>query len=859
MSRAPLIESLEGRLLLSTLPAGFSETTVAKIDTSKSATMAFSPDGRLFVGDSKAGQIRVVKNNALLAAAAVTLSVDNASERGINGIAFAPNFASAPAGEKYVFVYYTRPDPAKPGVNPSNAKNRLSRFTVNATNPDKLDAASERVLLDNINATAGNHNGGALHFGADGMLYLAIGEAAVPSDAQKLSTYGGKVLRLNAMNPANLVPGDNPFANTPGALPLIWALGFRNPFTGAMKPGTSTLYINDVGQSTWEEINHVKKGLNYGWPGEEGNDGGNAAFEDPIFAYHHNGRGIAVTGGAFYNGSQFPSSYNGKYFFGDYVLKTIWWLDEANKKQVPFATATLQVVDIDVNPKDGSLWYLSLNGSVQRISYATGNRAPVAAATASKTSGPTPLTVTFDGGGSSDPDGDALTYSWAFGDGSTATGKTVTHTYTKAGKFNAILTVKDAKGASDAANALAISVGNNAPVPKIELPAGGSLYSGGQTISFKGSATDVEDGTLGASRFDWSVVFHHGTHTHPFRPSIGGVTSGTFSIPKVGEVDPNQWYRVTLTVTDSGGVSKSTSVDVRPRTSTFTLATNVAGLKLNLDGAAKATPLATRGVVGMTRSIAAPTTQTIDGKTYQFVSWSDGKSATHSIDTPATNTTYAANYKLVTGTTTKTLLAVADAYVRDGASSGSNFGLAHELHVKKNNAGFNRESYLRFNLAGISSIASAKILVWGRLSSAEQKNVGVGVHAVANTTWGESTIKFSNKLSAGATPLSKATIIDTAARWYEFDVSTYVKQNAGKLVSFALKGLAGSLPVAIFNSDEHASNKPQLVVTSAATATPTATAAARSQIAAMAATFASAKPIDAGELLESLSKGDASS
>jgi glucose/arabinose dehydrogenase len=426
-NRRPIIERLEPRQLLSTLPAGFSETQVAKIATTVSATMAFTPDGRLFVGDSKNGKIRVVKNNALLATEALSLTVDSASERGINGIAIAPNFASAPAGSKYVFIYYTKPDPLKPNQTQSNARNRLSRFTVDSANPDKLIASSEKVILDNVSATAGNHNGGALHFGSDGMLYLAIGEAAVPSDAQKLSTYNGKVLRINAMSATGAyVPADNPFVSTAGALPLIWALGFRNPFTGAIKPGTSTLYINDVGQSSWEEINHVKKGLNYGWPVREGNDGGDPAYEDPIYTYANTG-GFAVTGGAFYTGTQFPSTYAGKYFFGDYSQQKIWWLNEATtpKQAVTFATGTLKVVDIDVNPIDGSLWYLAQDGSVQRISYSTGNRAPNAVATANKTSGLKPLAVTFDGSGSTDPDGDALTYSWNFGDGTTATGKTV--------------------------------------------------------------------------------------------------------------------------------------------------------------------------------------------------------------------------------------------------------------------------------------------------------------------------------------------------------------------------------------------------------------------------------------------------
>ncbi|MEO6435257.1 MAG: PQQ-dependent sugar dehydrogenase [Tepidisphaeraceae bacterium] len=818
-----VIESLEGRCLLSTLPAGFSESNVAKLSTTVAATMAFAPDGRLFVGDTTRGQIRVIKNGALLPDAAVTLSVDRASERGINGMALAPNFASAPAGQKYVFVYYTKPDPAKPNVNPSNAKNRLSRFTVSAGSADKLDAASELVILDNISATAGNHNGGALHFGGDGMLYLAIGEAAVRDDAQKLSTYSGKVLRINAMNPSNLVPADNPFVGTSGALPLIWAYGFRNPFTGAIKPGSSTLFINDVGQATWEEINHVQTGKNYGWPGAEGVSD-NPAFEDPIFAYHHNGRGIAVTGGAFYSGSQFPSTYADQYFFGDYVLKTIWWLNEATDTAVPFATGTLSVVDIDVNPMDGSLWYLGLNGDVQKITFSTGNRAPTAIVTANKTSGLAPLVVTFDGGGSSDPDGDLLTYSWSFGDGEAASGKTVTHTYDGNGTFTARLTVSDGKGGSDPSDPITIVVGNRAPVPKIESPLANSLYSGGQVISFKGSATDLEDGALGASRFDWSVVFHHDTHTHPFRTSIPGVTSGTFTIPKVGEIDPNQFYRVTLTVTDSGGVKKSTSVDIKPRKSTFTLATNIAGLKLSLDSAAaKTTPFGTTGVVGMTRSIAAPGNQTINGKTYAFVSWSDGKSATHAIDTPIATTTYTATYREVTGGSTQSFRALSDATVRDGSFASQNFGLATSLGAKKGASGFTRWTYLKFDLKNVSAASIGKVVLrlFGKLDNTVTKNIPIEIFSVANTSWTEASITWNNKPATGTTALGKVTVIDTVARWYEVDLTNYVKQQraAGKIaVAFALKAAISAQPLAVFNSDEAASNRPQLVVANNAAA-----------------------------------------
>ena len=846
--RRTMIEPLEARQLLSTLPAGFSETQVAKIATTVSATMAFTPDGRLLVGDSKNGKIRVVKNNALLATEALSLTVDSASERGINGIVVAPNFAAAAAGQKYVFIYYTKPDPLKPNQTQSNAKNRLSRFTIDSANPDRLLAGSEKVILDNVSATAGNHNGGALHFGADGMLYLAIGEAAVPSDAQKLSTYNGKVLRINAMSETNVVPADNPFVSTAGALPLIWALGFRNPFTGAIRPGTSTLYINDVGQSSWEEIDIVKKGLNYGWPVREGNDGGDPLYEDPIYTYANTG-GFAITGGAFYTGSQFPSTYAGKYFFGDYAQQKIWWLNESTtpRQAVGFATGTLKVVDIDVNPIDGSLWYLAQDGSVQRISYATGNRAPTAVATANKTNGLKPLAVTFDGSGSSDPDGDVLSYAWNFGDGTTATGKTITHTFANDGKYNVILTVNDGKGGSDPSNAIVITVGNTAPTAKINAPIANSLYSGGQTITFAGSATDTQDGTLAASRFEWTVQLHHNTHTHPFL-SRTGVSGGTFVIPKIGEVDPNQWYRITLTVTDSGGLKSSTFLDIKPRKSTFTLATNVAGLKLSLDSAAaKLSPFATTGVVGMTRTIEAPLTQTLNGKIYDFVGWSDGKVIRHTIDTPATNTTYTATHREVAA---RSFRATADATVRDGSYAAQNFGNALSIDVKKSTTSFNRWTYLRFDISSAVAVSSARLRLYGALNNTEAKNIPIDVFGVSSTTWGETAINWNSKPVTGTTSLGRFTVLDTTARWYEVDISKYIRDEkaAGRnVISIALKSAVSATPLAIFNSDENSLNKPALIVH-----VPVTTAAVA--MAVRPVTAAETSPLSAASLWAELSE-----
>ena len=140
-----VFERLEGRVLFSTLPAGFTETTVANLPAGTHATMAFAPDGRLFVADTTNNAIRLIKNGALQSTPVLNLVVSHQSERGINGIAFDPNFASAPAGQKYVYVYYTTPA--------ATPVNRLSRFTISTSDADTLDPTSEKILIDNIAST----------------------------------------------------------------------------------------------------------------------------------------------------------------------------------------------------------------------------------------------------------------------------------------------------------------------------------------------------------------------------------------------------------------------------------------------------------------------------------------------------------------------------------------------------------------------------------------------------------------------------------------------------------------------------------------------------------------------------------
>src|SRR6187397_1674960 len=176
-----------------TLPTGFTETAIAT-GLSAPTAMALAPDGRVFVCE-QGGTLRISKNGALLPTPFLTLSVDSAGERGLLGVVLDPNFATS----QYVYVYYTVPSPAH---------NRLSRFTANG---DVAVAGSETVLLelDNL-SSATNHNGGALHFGADGKLYIGVGDNAHGANAQSLTILFGKLLRINS---DGSIPTDNPFYN----------------------------------------------------------------------------------------------------------------------------------------------------------------------------------------------------------------------------------------------------------------------------------------------------------------------------------------------------------------------------------------------------------------------------------------------------------------------------------------------------------------------------------------------------------------------------------------------------------------------------------------------------------------------
>jgi glucose/arabinose dehydrogenase len=348
-----------------TQPAGFTRNENWVTTLSSATAFAQAPDGRLFIAQ-QGGALRVVKNGALLPTPFVSLTVDSSGERGLIGVTLDPAFAT----NGFVYIYHT--------VTAGGVHNRISRLTASG---DVAAAGSETPLVD-LPALSGatNHNGGAMHFGIDGKLYVAVGENASPSRAQDPNDVFGKMLRFNA---DGTIPSDNPFfATRSGQARAIWASGLRNPFTFAIQPGSGRIHINDVGQGTWEEVNLGTPGANYGWPASEGPDNVTGGVTGPLFAYNHSATappgsgpggfftGFAIAGGAFYPDSgPFPVGYRNQYYFADYVSRYVGRVDLAsgnNNAAYAFATLSGNPVDMLVGI-DGALYVLTRN-SVVRIS-----------------------------------------------------------------------------------------------------------------------------------------------------------------------------------------------------------------------------------------------------------------------------------------------------------------------------------------------------------------------------------------------------------------------------------------------------------------------------------------------------------
>ena len=489
---------------------------------------------------SQPGQLFVVQNGSLVATPALDLSavMCTETERGLLGVAVDPQFAS----NGFIYVYYTFKKSAScPRNAPGYPVNRVSRFKMTGNTAART---SESVLIDNIPNYNANHNGGDLHFGRDGYLYVASGDggcdytgatgcAALNGAARYPYWLVGKVLRVTSTGgipPANPFQGPNSVrCNVSGrARPgqqcrEVFALGLRNPLRLAFDPNAAgtRLFINDVGQNTWEEVDEGSVRADYGWNMREGNcatgsvTGCGAAplgMTNPIYSYRHVTGGCqAITGGAFVPSGVWPAEFNGAYLFADYTCGSIFKLTNSpgtgtvlpnhvrvgrrreQRRQPHVRTARRHAGAVQPHVLNG--------GQVRRIAAIPGtNRTPTAyrggvSAVRSDAAG----AIELDASGSSDPDGDVLAYNWDFGDGSLHVATAAAnHTYSAAGHFVATVVVDDRHGHTSAAwvdrrgEYTAVTL-NGVAVRLGEIRGRSDDY-------LSGSAADPEDGSIPASR-----------------------------------------------------------------------------------------------------------------------------------------------------------------------------------------------------------------------------------------------------------------------------------------------------------------------------------------------------------------------
>ncbi|MEV7430792.1 PQQ-dependent sugar dehydrogenase [Nocardioides sp. NPDC092400] len=502
----------------------------------------------------------------------------------------------------------------------------------------------------------------------------------------------GTVVRID-LDTAEGVPG-NPLAGRDGANERrIVAYGMRNPFRFAFRPGTGAdpeVYVGDVGQGGWEEIDRFRPSgrqpENFGWPCYEGPDR-NAGFDpldlplceslykartasEPFFAYPRTGAlagETCPTGSASISGLQFgasrsyPAAYRGALFFSDYSRQCVWVMGKKAdgspdpRRVRPFLQGAASPVDLLTGP-EGDLYYLSLGvdeqgypsagaGSLRRIRYVAGNRAPVARLVPrTPTWGPTPLEAVLDASGSSDAEGDDLTYRWDLdGDGGfdDAEGPEVRTTVTGTDDVTVRVRVADGGGGEDEA-ALVLHPGDaGPPVVSIASPARDLRWSVGEAIDLSATAVDP-DGT--DTTVTWSVALAHcpndTCHTHPLQTAVADGTT-----VRGPDHEHPSYLLVSVTATDARGLSTAESYRLEPRTVRLRFRTRPGGLPLSVAGVRHRRTWTGTFIVGSRITLTAPRRQRRGRTAYAFARWSDGGSRSHTLVAPGRTRTLTAVYR----------------------------------------------------------------------------------------------------------------------------------------------------------------------------------------------------------------------
>ncbi len=448
---------------------------------------------RLFVLE-RGGLIYIIENGIRLEEPFLNISdrVSTCSECGLLGLAFPPNFAA----NGYFFINYTSktdlvPPDTGDGDTDSNGDTVIARFHITA-NPNVADSADEDQLLV-INQPDINHNGGHILFGPDNYLYIGMGDGGGngSGNPQDPASLHGKLLRIEVGGTLTYtIPASNPFTTTLDYRPEIWATGLRNPWRYNFDTVTGDLYVADVGQGTFEEVNHIAAadigdgGMNFGWRMMEGDvcfppsgpqTCDRTGLTLPVTTYNHDLGDCSVTGGFVY-AAPLPGQ-EPVYLYGDYCTGRVWGLQPDGPNWV---TSELEDFPFQIpsfgQEANGKTYLVSYGGTIYALDDS------ITGLTADN-DGPTVVNtpISFSASHTAITGGSDITYTWEYGDGSTSMGITTTHTYTQSGVYTASVTATNATTSTMASTTVyvgdaVVDVTSNQYVPRnITIPPGGNV------------------------------------------------------------------------------------------------------------------------------------------------------------------------------------------------------------------------------------------------------------------------------------------------------------------------------------------------------------------------------------------------
>lgn len=605
-----------------TLPDGFYLEDALDATFWLPVTVAFLPDGRMLVVQ-KSGLIRIAQDGEVLPEPFLDLrdEVLDHHDRGLLGIAVDPDYETT----RRIFVSYTVDYQSTADRDRQDAFARVASFRESLTRPNTVDPSSRRVLIgerfqSGIPSCYFSHTIGSLAVGSDGTLLVGAGDGAHygvmddggeypqcfgpdrldPSEdigsfrSQRLESLAGKVLRIDPETGRGLA--SNPFytGDPSDHASKVWALGLRNPYRftiareGATDPAEGrpgTLYVGDVGWSTYEELNVVRGGENFGWPCFEGPDpqpfyqtgqpATNGCGEplagtltDGAMVWHHReplrsrpqGRTAkSLIGGAVVAGDRYPEEYRGRLFYADYSRG---WTATARLgedgdpvEDQTFSGNTGPVVSYVYDPFSRYLYSVDVvSGRIQRLRHIdeADNAAPVAWATAHPQNAPVGHDIQLSGVGSFDPDGDSFVAEWDLGDGRTTTELSPQVRYDTPGDYDARLLLRDGTSVTMSTVRIRVREGD-VPTIRIEDRTRTARPRVGEAVQLVATVTDPDEGDAGLA-VRWTVTQIHDTHFHP--AVFEGEGTETFFIPaEHGANGDLVYYRVRAEVRDASGLT----------------------------------------------------------------------------------------------------------------------------------------------------------------------------------------------------------------------------------------------------------------------------------------------------------------